>query len=177
LGALQAQHPTTHRHGYPCPHCPRTSSSTRGSGRRCSYPHSSRHRRTPNWPRPMPTMQTSLHSKLRQPRRWQPKAGIRSPSSLQRRNGSSKPARGLHADEFMTEQVYQDMDAEGGASEGSFGNGSAEPLQDQGTHTLCHRDLNLPVTVTRRANAKVRLTINFFVLTSKALPSLLVPFG
>ena len=83
----------------------------------------------------------------------------------------------MHADEFMAEQVYQDMDAEGGASEGSFGNGSAEPLQDQGTCTLCHRDLNLPVTVTRRANAKVRLTLNFFVLTSEALPSLLVPFG
>jgi hypothetical protein len=83
----------------------------------------------------------------------------------------------MHADEFMAEQVYQDMDAEGGASEGSFGNGSAKPLQDQGTCTLCHRDLNLPVTVTRRANAKVRRTINFFVLTSEALPSLLVPFG
>ena len=44
-------------------------------------------------------------------------------------------------------------------------------------NTSCHRDLNIPVTVTRRANAKVRLTLNFFVLTSEALPSLLVPFG
>jgi hypothetical protein len=30
--------------------------------------------------------------------------------------------------------------------------------------------------VTRRANAKVRLTLNFYILTSEALPSLLVPF-
>jgi hypothetical protein len=37
--------------------------------------------------------------------------------------------------------------------------------------------LKIHVTVTRRANAKVRLTLNFYILTSKALPSLLVPFG
>ena len=37
-----------------------------------------------------------------------------------------------------------------------------------GTGTSCRRDLNLPVTVTRRANVKVRLTLNFFVLTSEA---------
>ena len=44
-------------------------------------------------------------------------------------------------------------------------------------NTSSHSDLNISVTVTRQANAKVRLTLNFFVLTSKVLPSLLVPFG
>jgi hypothetical protein len=37
--------------------------------------------------------------------------------------------------------------------------------------------LKIHVTVTRRANAKVRLTLNFYILTFEALPSLLVPFG
>ena len=45
------------------------------------------------------------------------------------------------------------------------------------THAL-HRvsHLKILVPVTSRANAKVRLTLNFFVLKSEALPSLLVPF-
>ena len=59
------------------------------------YPPSSSRKQTPNWPRPMPTMRTLLHSKLRRLRLWLPKAGIRSPSSLQLRNGSSKPAQVL----------------------------------------------------------------------------------
>ena len=49
-------------------------------------------------------------------------------------------------------------------------------------NTMCHQNLfnvshlKIHVTVTRRANDKVRLTLNFFVFRSESLPSLLVPF-
>jgi hypothetical protein len=62
-------------------------------------------------------MQTLLHSKLRRLTLWQPtaKGGDKESKLTATKKRILQACSGImHADEFVVEQVYQDMDAEGG---------------------------------------------------------------
>jgi hypothetical protein len=76
--------------------CLHLSQSQRGWMWQDSSPRFSRHSWKPNWLKPTPTMPTSSHSTLQQPRLLAQKGETRTPSSQLQRGESSKHVRAFH---------------------------------------------------------------------------------